>query len=151
MRSPFSLSLASKGVLVADSFSNDFTEYQAPSSALPIGSARSITETILHQVDPTLPATESHLLNAVLALVRPPKKDDSKPIALGGAVKKELLEVKLEPAVEAGEELAKCEVAGYVVITAIDIPRRKFTILSPNVGKLPSTMALVGGFEWQEM
>lgn len=35
--------------------------------------------------------------------------------------------------------------------TAVDTVREKFTILSPNPGKLPSRTALVGSFEWQEM
>lgn len=95
-----------------------YSEYSAPSSALPIGTARSITETILHKVDPTLPAHESHLLNAVLALVRVPAPSaaaaDKKKEAGATAVKKE--EPDSEPAREAGEELAKCEVAGYVVM-----------------------------------
>jgi len=89
------------------------SEYSAPSSALPIGTARSITETILHKVDPTLPAHESHLLNAVLALVRLPPPAAAEKKKEAGAVKKE---PNPEPAPEAGEELAKCEVAGYVVM-----------------------------------
>jgi hypothetical protein len=53
--------------------------------------------------------------------------------------------------VRARETVADKSLPRASVSTAIDIQRRKFTILSPNVGKLPSTTALVGGFEWQEM
>lgn len=50
----------------------------------------------------------------MLALVRLPKPAAADKKKEAGAVKKE--EPELEPAREAGEELAKCEVAGYVVM-----------------------------------
>lgn len=97
---------------------------------------RSITETILHKVDPSLPAHESRLLNAVLALVRVPppvgdkKKDAAAAVAAAAAagVKKEEPGDD-EPAPEAGEELAKCEVAGYVVMCVSSLALSPYPLL----------------------
>ncbi|CED82685.1 mRNA cleavage and polyadenylation factor IA/II complex, subunit CLP1 [Phaffia rhodozyma] len=128
-------------------------EYIAPSSALPIGSTRSISETQLVKVDPTLPAKESHLLNVVLALIKPPASIVQNGSASTAVANNESAKVKeedeegtvaAETVVEGdmGEELAKSEIIGYVVVTNIDIPRKRFTILSPNMGRLPSKTAL---------
>jgi polyribonucleotide 5'-hydroxyl-kinase len=32
--------------------------------------------------------------------------------------------------------------------TGIDAQRRKYTVLSPSTGRLPSTVALAGSIEW---
>jgi polyribonucleotide 5'-hydroxyl-kinase len=32
--------------------------------------------------------------------------------------------------------------------TGIDTLRKKYTVLSPSPGKLPSTVAIAGGIEW---
>ena len=104
-----------------------FVEYIAPSSALPIGASRTISETQLVKVDPSLPAHESRLLNALLALVRVPASalsstistgEDKKPV-VGGDVKMEEVGAAVEGEVvegEMGEELAKSEIAGFVVM-----------------------------------
>jgi len=46
------------------------------------------------------------------------------------------------------EEIGWREVLGFIVITGIDLQRKKYTVLSPNPGKLPSTVALAGSIEW---
>jgi hypothetical protein len=98
-------------------------EYIAPSSALPIGASRTISETQLIKVDPTLPASESKLLNALLALVRVTDNKAGK----GGEVKSGT-DVDKKPAGEegeegedmvegeVGEEVSKSEIAGYAVM-----------------------------------
>jgi hypothetical protein len=87
-------------------------EYIAPSSALPIGASRTISETQLIKVDPTLPASESKLLNALLALVRvTDNKDvDKKPAGEEGEEGEDMVEG------EVGEEVSKSEIAGYAVM-----------------------------------
>ncbi|ORX38582.1 hypothetical protein BD324DRAFT_621467 [Kockovaella imperatae] len=46
------------------------------------------------------------------------------------------------------EEIGYRETLGFVVITAIDTLRKKYTVLSPSPGKLPSTVAIAGSIEW---
>jgi polyribonucleotide 5'-hydroxyl-kinase len=62
------------------------------------------------------------------------------------------------------EDIGTREVAGFIVMsvpidfgscaelingsTGIDTQRRKYTILSPTPGRLPSTVALAGSIEW---
>ncbi|KZV85518.1 Clp1-domain-containing protein [Exidia glandulosa HHB12029] len=101
------------------------TDSMAPSSALPIGAGRMISEVQPMAVDPSMPG--SGLLNAVLALLAP------------------------APANASSEDvLADRNVAGFVIITGIDIPGRKMTILAPVTGSLAGRTALVGTLEWQD-
>ncbi|WVF72692.1 mRNA cleavage and polyadenylation factor Clp1 [Kwoniella sp. CBS 6097] len=46
------------------------------------------------------------------------------------------------------EEIGTREVLGFIVITGIDAQKKKYTVLSPSPGKLPSTVALAGSIEW---
>ncbi|KZS88377.1 Clp1-domain-containing protein [Sistotremastrum niveocremeum HHB9708] len=101
-------------------------ETMAPSSALPIGSQRTITETQPTLIDPGQPG--SGLLNAVLALLAFPA----------------------EGAEHYDEEVLDRDVSGFIVITELDIPNRKLTILAPSPGTLTARTALVGSFEWRE-
>ncbi|OBZ65730.1 mRNA cleavage and polyadenylation factor CLP1 [Grifola frondosa] len=83
-------------------------ETMAPTSALPIGAARVVSEMQPLLVDPA--QAGSGLYNAVLDL----------------------------------------PVVGYIVITAMDIPNKRMTILAPNQGSLAGRTAILGSFEWQE-
>ncbi|BEI81932.1 hypothetical protein CcaverHIS002_0210920 [Cutaneotrichosporon cavernicola] len=131
----------------------------APSSALPLGSSHILSPTRLTRVDPGGPAHVVRLLNTVLAIVAITPEDrvdkaeikvevkeeegEDVPDAVAGAVDLEEDEVPFR------EEIGWREVLGFVVITAIDTQRKKYTILSPSPGRLPSTIALAGhGIEW---
>ncbi|CAK9782848.1 hypothetical protein CC85DRAFT_120653 [Cutaneotrichosporon oleaginosum] len=134
----------------------------APTSALPLGSSHILSPTRLTRVDPGGPAHVVRLLNTVLAIVaitpedrtdttevkqeevkEEPQEGEDVPDAVAGAVDLEEDEVPFR------EEIGWREVLGFVVITAIDTQRRKYTILSPSPGRLPSTVALAGhGIEW---
>ncbi|KII89197.1 hypothetical protein PLICRDRAFT_687666 [Plicaturopsis crispa FD-325 SS-3] len=102
-------------------------ESMAPSSALPIGATRVVSEMQPVEIDPA--QAGSHLLNAVLALLTLPNPDESE---------------------RYDEEILDLNVTGFLVITALDIPRRKMTILAPNQGSYAGRTAIVGSFEWSE-
>ncbi|ORY35433.1 hypothetical protein BCR39DRAFT_509714 [Naematelia encephala] len=46
------------------------------------------------------------------------------------------------------EEVGWREVLGFIVITGIDHQKKKYTVLAPSPGRLPSTVALAGSIEW---
>ncbi|WVQ81929.1 hypothetical protein IAT38_004056 [Cryptococcus sp. DSM 104549] len=138
----------------------------APSSALPLGSSRVLSPTRLTKVDPSGPAHVVRLLNTVLALVEikpedrlfPEKKavkavkaEPEEPVKTEGEGAEEVKEEEEEEDEEEvpfKEEVGTREVLGFIVITAIDSMRKKYTVLSPSLGKLPSTVALAGSIEW---
>ncbi|KAJ7510160.1 Pre-mRNA cleavage complex II protein Clp1-domain-containing protein [Mycena galericulata] len=103
-------------------------ETMAPSSALPIGAARAVSETQAVPIDPAQPG--SGLLNAVLAVLAPPvNTDDSE---------------------RYDEEILDLPISGFIIVTNLDIPHRKMTILAPNQGSVVGRTAVIGSFEWQE-
>ncbi|KZT09713.1 uncharacterized protein LAESUDRAFT_810681 [Laetiporus sulphureus 93-53] len=112
---------------------NDLTIYRigeetmAPTSALPIGATRVVSEMQPLLVDPTQPG--SGLYNAVLALLAPPNADESE---------------------RYDEEILDLPVVGFLVVTALDIPNRRMTVLAPGQGSFAGRTAIVGSFEWQE-
>ncbi|KAH7910636.1 Pre-mRNA cleavage complex II protein Clp1-domain-containing protein [Hygrophoropsis aurantiaca] len=112
---------------------NDLTIYRigaesmAPSSALPIGAARTVSEMQPVLIDPA--SSGSGLLNAVLAFIAPFNPDETE---------------------RYDEEILDLNVIGFLVITNIDIPNRKMTILSPNQGSFVGKTAIIGSFEWEE-
>ncbi|GJJ12566.1 hypothetical protein Clacol_006809 [Clathrus columnatus] len=98
----------------------------APSSALPIGASRVISEMQPVLVDPT--QSGSGLLNSVLALL--PPKDE-----------KQLDDTAI---------LESDVVVDYIHSTAIDIKAKQMTVLSPAPGALQGRIAIMGTLEWQE-
>ncbi|KAI0665305.1 hypothetical protein C8Q70DRAFT_943580 [Cubamyces menziesii] len=102
-------------------------ETMAPTSALPIGATRAVSEMQPLLVDPAQPG--SGLYNAVLAILAPPNPDESE---------------------RYDEEVLDLPVVGYVVITALDLPNRRMTVLSPTQSSLVGKTAIVGSFEWSE-
>ncbi|WWC71655.1 uncharacterized protein I206_105613 [Kwoniella pini CBS 10737] len=134
-------------------------ENSAPSSALPLGSSRTLSPTRLTRVDPSGPAHVVRLLNTVLAIVdiKPEDriKSDKKPKIEEVKTEGEEIEGQEEEEEEEDmeevpfvEEIGTREVLGFIVITAIDAQKKKYTILSPSPGKLPSTVAIAGSIEW---
>jgi len=99
----------------------------APSSALPIGAQRSISETQPIVVDPSQPG--SGILNAVLALLAPPREESE----------------------QYDEQVLDLDVVGFLVVTGLDVEGRKMTVLSPSPGSLTGRKALIGTLEWQEL
>lgn len=127
----------------------------APTSALPLGSSHVLSPTRLTRVDPGGPAHVVRLLNTVLAIVRVDPEDRLETAKSkvkeeeGEKAEEEVKEEEIdEDEVPYREEIAQREVLGFVVITAIDTLKRKYTILSPSPGKLPSTVAIAGSIEW---
>ncbi|KAJ7047121.1 Pre-mRNA cleavage complex II protein Clp1-domain-containing protein [Mycena alexandri] len=103
-------------------------ETMAPSSALPIGAARAVSETQAVPIDPAQPG--SGLLNAVLAVLAPP--------------------VNTDESERYDEEILDLPISGFIIVTNLDIPHRKMTILAPNQGSVVGRTAVIGSFEWQE-
>ncbi|KAF8919363.1 hypothetical protein CPB85DRAFT_1373536 [Mucidula mucida] len=98
----------------------------APSDALPVGAKRVVSETQPVRVEPSQPG--SGLLNAVLALLS-----------------------SSNPDVEMYDEaILDCTIIGFLIITKIDIPQRKMTILAPNQGSFIGKTAIVGSYDWQD-
>ncbi|KAG8900998.1 Cleavage polyadenylation factor subunit clp1 [Tulasnella sp. 403] len=107
-------------------------ESMAPSSALPIGATRVITELEPTSVDLRSPG----LLNTLLALM------PIQPNQTAGAIKAE--------DEYSNDELITSDVAGFVLVTAVDAAKDKLTILSPNPGSLIGRTAIIGSLEWQD-
>ena len=119
----------------------------APSSALPIGAQRVVTELQPVPVDPSQKG--SGLLNSVLALLAPLNPDENE---------------------RYDEEVLDLSVAAFFVVYAfhllalffpaltfsldarmsIDARARKLTILMPGPGSITGRIALMGSFEWQD-
>ncbi|KAH8826944.1 Pre-mRNA cleavage complex II protein Clp1-domain-containing protein [Flagelloscypha sp. PMI_526] len=108
-------------------------ESMAPSSALPIGASRVLSEMQPVLIDPTQPG--SGLLNAVAAIVAFPPEN---PNTTEGTHLEE-------------NQLIDTTVAGFIVITQVDIPNRKFTVLTPNTSSIVGRTAIVGTFEWSDI
>ena len=127
----------------------------APSSALPIGATRTVSEMQPVKIDPASHA--SGLLNAVLALLAPPYHDDE--------------------AERYDEEVLDLHVVGFLAVyvhppfplppfrfpcrwlmrrlsrahrTSVDVPNRRMTVLSPSPGSFAGRTAVIGSFEWSE-
>ncbi|KAF5389881.1 hypothetical protein D9757_003556 [Collybiopsis confluens] len=94
-------------------------ETMAPSDALPIGAARVVSEMQPVPVDPS--RSGSGLLNSVLAVLAPFNPDENE---------------------RYDEELLDLTVVGFIVVTSLDIPHKKMTILSPTQGSLIGKTAL---------
>ncbi|KAG8887086.1 Cleavage polyadenylation factor subunit clp1 [Tulasnella sp. 332] len=105
-------------------------ESMAPSSALPIGASRVITELQPVAVDPAAPG----LLHMVLALL-PLSPQGSKQDDEDGFT---------------DEELISLDIVGFILVTAVDTIKQRMTILSPNPGSLVGRTALIGSYEWQD-
>jgi len=102
-------------------------ETMAPSSALPIGASRVLSEL---QPLPVDPSRSSGLLNSVLALLALP--DAGEPEAYD-------------------EQILDLQVTGFLIVTALDIPNKKMTILSPGPGTFTGRTAIVASIEWQDL
>ncbi|KAJ7583008.1 Pre-mRNA cleavage complex II protein Clp1-domain-containing protein [Mycena floridula] len=100
-------------------------ESMAPSSALPIGAARVVSEMQPVIVDPS--QSGSGLLHAVLALMAPFNADENE---------------------RYDEEILDLTVTGFLIVTNLDVVQKKMTILAPNQGSLVGKTAIIGTFEW---
>jgi len=103
------------------------SDTMAPSDVLPFGATRIVSEMQPTLVDPASPG--SGLLNCVLALLAPPNPDENE---------------------RYDEEILDLTVVGFLIVTNVDIPKRKITILAPNRGTFTGKTAIAGSFEWQE-
>ncbi|KAI0031721.1 Clp1-domain-containing protein [Vararia minispora EC-137] len=104
-------------------------ESMAPTSALPIGATRTVSELVPVRLDPTQPGARLH--SALLALMHQSAED----------------------AERYDEELLDMQVAGFLALTGVDAKARKMTVLAPTpipFGGGPARVAIVGSFEWTE-
>ncbi|EST05351.1 Pre-mRNA cleavage complex II Clp1 [Kalmanozyma brasiliensis GHG001] len=114
-------------------------ESLAPSSALPIGASRTVTETQLVKMDPTNSAADqTSLLHSVLALIQPPRGG-------GGAGQPDSSTNPTD------DEIIGAPILGFVHVADIDTVRKKITVLSPSTGRLPSKTAILGALDWQDV
>lgn len=102
-------------------------ENMAPSSALPIGAIRTLSEMQPILLDPA--AAGSGLLHRVLGVLSPFHPDENE---------------------RYDEEILDLSVTGFLVITNLDVPNKKMTILSPNQGSIIGKTVIIGSFEWRE-
>ncbi|KAI6109694.1 hypothetical protein F5141DRAFT_1063872 [Pisolithus sp. B1] len=102
-------------------------ETMAPSSALPIGATRTLSEMQPILLDPA--AAGSGLLNRVLGVLSPFHPDENE---------------------RYDEEILDLSVTGFLVITNLEVPNKKMTILSPNQGSIIGKTVIIGSFEWRE-
>ncbi|KAJ1026949.1 hypothetical protein NDA16_002242 [Ustilago loliicola] len=114
-------------------------ESLAPSSALPIGASRTVTETQLVKLDPTNSAADqSSLLHSVLALIQPSRGG-------GGAGQPDSSTNPTD------DEIIGAPILGFIHVADIDTVRKKITVLSPSTGRLPSKTAILGSLDWQDV
>jgi polyribonucleotide 5'-hydroxyl-kinase len=92
----------------------------APSSALPLGATRKVTETRTSRVEPS----KAVLLYSILGCSYATGDDE--------------------------DHLTDANCAGFVHVTGVDEQRRHITVLSPCPGKLPSTFLILGSIKWIE-
>ena len=120
----------------------------APTSALPIGATRSVSEMQPIQVNPA--QVGSGLYNAVLAVLAPPNPDESE------RYDEEILDLHVVCFVVVYVPIlphSKVVTSNSILInrTAVDIPNKRMTILAPGQqSALAGRTAIVGSFEWQE-
>ncbi|KAI3625762.1 hypothetical protein CBS9595_001123 [Malassezia furfur] len=106
----------------------------APSSALPIGAERVVSELQVVKLDPINSTSDtSSLLHSIVALVDVPS------------------DVELnEDGLPSEMSLLRAGVLGFIHVSEIDTNRKKMTVLSPKPGKLPTKTALIGNLHWQD-
>lgn len=92
----------------------------APSSALPLGATRKVSETRTSKVEPT----KGLLLYSIMGCS----------YATGGDE----------------DQLSDANCAGFVYVTAVDESKKQMTVLSPCPGKLPSSYLILGSIKWIE-
>jgi len=92
----------------------------APSSALPLGATRKVSETRTTRVEPS----KASLLYSILACS----------FAQG----------------DEEDQLTDANVAGFVYVTAVDEQKKQMIVLSPCPGKLPSPYLIMGSIKWIE-
>jgi len=103
-------------------------ESMAPSSALPIGATRTVSEMVPVRLNPAAPGSRLH--NAILALMAQPTNPDE--------------------AERYDEEILDLQVAGFLAIMNIDMKGRKMTLLSPSPNSFSGRTAIAGSLEWME-
>ncbi|KAF9163443.1 hypothetical protein BGX21_008628 [Mortierella sp. AD011] len=93
----------------------------APSSALPIGEDRKVSETHVVKVDPS----EHILLHSVLAVSNADK-------------------------MKSEEEILETNLAGFIYVSEVHEARKKMTVLSPCPGRIPKKYWWLGSLQWAE-
>jgi len=92
----------------------------APSSALPIGIDRKVSETQLVKVEPD----DDTLLHSILAISSANNSDE--------------------------HSLLASTITGFIYVSSVDTSKQKMTILSPSPGRLPKQYLIMGSYKWME-
>ncbi|KAJ2870650.1 Cleavage polyadenylation factor subunit clp1, partial [Coemansia asiatica] len=100
---------------------------KAPSSTLPLGETRKLTDTSVVDVE-----IDEGLSHSVLAVTDVPLPNDV-----------ELLPVS--------EDVVGVQVLGFVNVTKVDMDKKRLTVTSPVPGRLPSNILLYSHVKWMEV
>ncbi|VDB82835.1 unnamed protein product [Peniophora sp. CBMAI 1063] len=104
-------------------------ESMAPSSALPIGATRTVSEMVPVKIDAAV--SGARLQNTVIALLAQPSNPEERE--------------------RYDEEILDMTVAGFLAVTGVDAKNRKLTVLSPNQAiSFAGRTAIAGSLEWSE-
>ncbi|KAJ2374251.1 Cleavage polyadenylation factor subunit clp1 [Coemansia sp. RSA 2607] len=119
-------------------------DVRAPSSTLPLGETRKLTDTSVFEVD--LDESLSHSVLAVTDIARPTDAGTGSGAAdaEGDAGIKTFTSKDWEEAVGA-------QAIGFVNVTKIDMEKMRFTMTSPVPGRLPKQVLLDGHVKWMEV
>ncbi|KAK0536507.1 Cleavage polyadenylation factor subunit clp1 [Tilletia horrida] len=137
-------------------------EAMAPSSALPIGAQRTVTQTQLVKLDPaSSSADQATLLHSIVALVQTPRGTGPKVGAAKAKAEAEAAAAAAAGIVGGGglgdegdglsdDEILGSPVVGFIHVADMDLNRKTMTVLAPMKGKLPALTGLVGALEWTD-
>ena len=137
----------------------------APSSALPIGATRVVSEMQPIPVDPGTPG--SGLANSVLALLSPPNPDEAErydeeilDLTVVGFLVMYVFSTSMPPSLYSpspfvGEIDADTHLADHIdsaifFSTALDPVKRTMTVLGPGQQSFSGKTAIVGSLEWSD-
>ncbi|KAJ2717075.1 Cleavage polyadenylation factor subunit clp1 [Coemansia spiralis] len=102
----------------------------APSSTLPLGEERKVTDTLVSAVEP-----DESLIHSLLAVTDGPRRSDGDDMAVDTA----------DP-----DGVIGIQVLGFVSVSNVEMDRRRLIIVSPVPGRLQKQMLLYGNTKWVE-
>ncbi|KAJ2760981.1 Cleavage polyadenylation factor subunit clp1, partial [Coemansia nantahalensis] len=102
----------------------------APSSTLPLGEERKITDTLVSAVEP-----DESLVHSLLAVTDGPRRTDGDSMAVDTA----------DP-----DGVIGIQALGFVSVSKVEMDRRRLIIVSPVPGRLQKQVLLYGNTKWVE-
>ncbi|KAJ2783337.1 Cleavage polyadenylation factor subunit clp1 [Coemansia interrupta] len=119
-------------------------DVRAPSSTLPLGETRKLTDTSVFEVD--LDESLFHSVLAVTDIVRPADF-----VSDSGAADAEGEDATKPSASYDWNEAVGVQAIGFVNVSKIDMEKKRFTMTSPVAGRLPKQVLLDGYVKWMEV